>query len=103
MPAGTDIVVGYADVAAEALEPQPVGGSRDDTQRPIRPKATREAAKPRKSDRPAIPPVRSVPTDVIPRLTASGYVFPIYGSAAFSDSFSAPRAVGITAKTSSPR
>ena len=92
VPAGTDIVVGYADVAAEALEPQPVGGSRDDTQRPIRPKATREAPKPKKSDGPATPPVRSVPTDVIPRLTASGYVFPIYGSASFSDSFNAPRA-----------
>jgi len=93
VPAGTDIVVGYADVAAEALEPQPVGGSRDDTQRPIRPRATREeVAKPKKNGRSTAPPVRSVPTDVIPRLTASGYVFPVYGAASFSDSFSAPRA-----------
>ena len=92
VPAGTDIVVGYADVAAEALEPQPVG-ALDDTRRPIRPRATREAAKPKKSDRrPATPPVRSVPTDVIPRLTASGYVFPVYGAASFTDSFNAPRA-----------
>jgi murein DD-endopeptidase MepM/ murein hydrolase activator NlpD len=91
VPAGTDIVVGYADVAAEALEPQPVG-ALDDTRRPIRPKATREAAKPKKSDRPATPPVRSVPTDVIPRLTQSGYVFPIYGPASFSNTFNAPRA-----------
>jgi murein DD-endopeptidase MepM/ murein hydrolase activator NlpD len=68
-----------------------VGGSRDDTQRPIRPKATREAAKPKKSDRPATPPVRSVPTDVIPRLTQSGYVFPVYGPASFSNTFNAPR------------
>ncbi|MDF2752683.1 MAG: metalloendopeptidase-like rane protein [Gaiellaceae bacterium] len=90
VPAGTDIVVGYADVAAEALEPQPVG-ALDDTRRPIRPKATREAAKPKKSDRPATPPVRSVPTDVIPRLTQSGYVFPIYGPASFSNTFNAPR------------
>jgi murein DD-endopeptidase MepM/ murein hydrolase activator NlpD len=93
VPAGTDVVVGYADVAAEALVPQPVGDSRDDTRRPIKPRVTREeAAKPKKSDRPATPPVRSVPTDVIPRLTASGYVFPVYGSASFSDSFNAPRA-----------
>ncbi len=93
VPAGTDIVVGYADVAAEALLPQPVGSTRDDTRRPIKPKVNREEpAKPRESRGPAIPPVRSVPTDVIPRLTESGYVFPVYGQASFTDSFNAPRA-----------
>jgi murein DD-endopeptidase MepM/ murein hydrolase activator NlpD len=91
VPAGTDIVVGYADVAAEALEPQPVG-ALDDTRRPIKPKVNREPAKPRKSARPNAPPVRGVPTDVIPRLTASGYVFPVYGAASFSNTFNAPRA-----------
>ena len=90
LPAGTDVVVGYADVAAEALERQ--ARVFDDTRRPIRPKVNREPAKPRTSRRPTIPPVRSVPTDVIPRLTASGYVFPVYGQAGFSDSFNAPRA-----------
>ena len=65
----------------------------DDTRR-VRsgPRSTGEPAKPRKSARPGVPPVRSVPTDVIPRLTASGYVFPIYGQASFTDSFNAPRA-----------
>ncbi len=90
LPAGTDVVVGYADVAAEALERQ--ARVFDDTRRPIRPKVNRESAKPRKSRRPTIPPVRSVPTDVIPRLTASGHVFPVYGQAGFTDSFNAPRA-----------
>jgi murein DD-endopeptidase MepM/ murein hydrolase activator NlpD len=90
VPAGTDIVVGYADVAAEALEPQAVG-PLDDTRRPIRPKVNREPAKPKKSGRPAVPPVRGVPTDVIPRLTASGYVFPVYGQASFTNTFNAPR------------
>ena len=90
LPAGTDVVVGYADVAAEALERQ--ARVFDDTRRPIRPKVNSEPAKPRKSRRPTIPPVRSVPTDVIPRLTASGYVFPVYGQAGFTDSFNAPRA-----------
>ncbi len=92
VPAGTDIVVGYADVAAEALEPQPVGAPQDDTRRPIKPKVNREPVKPRKSSRPAVPPVRSVPTDVIPRLTESGYVFPVYGAASYSNTFNAPRA-----------
>ena len=94
VPAGTDIVVGYADVAAEAIPPQPVGGTRDDARRPIKPKVQPEPKKAarERSGAPAIPPVRSVPTDVIPRLTASGYVFPVYGAASFTNSFNAPRA-----------
>jgi murein DD-endopeptidase MepM/ murein hydrolase activator NlpD len=93
LPAGTDIVVGYADVAAEALPPQPVGGTGDDTRRPIRPKVEKKAPPKQESgNTPAIPPVRNVPTDVIPRLTADGYVFPIYGPTSFGNSFNAPRA-----------
>ncbi|HEU4943136.1 MAG TPA: M23 family metallopeptidase [Gaiellaceae bacterium] len=89
LPAGTDIVVGYADVAAEATPPQPAARPGDDTQRRIRPRLH----KPRQAQvRPKAPPVRNVPTDVIPRLTASGYVFPVYGAASFTDSFNAPRA-----------
>ena len=87
IPAGTDIVVGYLDVAAEALPPQPVGGTGDAPQRRPRPKPEKKET----TVQPTAPPVRGVPTDVIPRLTASGYVFPIYGSASFSNSFGAPR------------
>jgi murein DD-endopeptidase MepM/ murein hydrolase activator NlpD len=94
LPAGTDVVVGYVDVAAEALPPQPVGGTQDDSRRPIKPRVEKKkpAARQQRSGRPEIPPVRNVPTDVIPRLTASGYVFPIYGPASFTNSFNAPRA-----------
>lgn len=92
VPAGTDIVVGYADVAAEAVAPQPVGGTRDDTRRPIKPRVQKERPKQQQDGRPTAPPVRNVPTDVIPRLTASGYVFPVYGQASFTNSFNAPRA-----------
>jgi peptidase M23-like protein len=86
LPVGTDIVVGYLDVAAEALPPQPVGGTGDEPQRPKR--STREK---RKLVRPKVPLVRSLPTDVIPRLTASGYVFPVYGQASFTNTFGAAR------------
>ena len=90
LPAGTEIVVGYADVAAEALPPQPVGGKREEPQRRrVRPKA--EERKRETESRPVSPPVRNVPTDVIPRLTATGYVFPVYGSASFASTFAAPR------------
>jgi murein DD-endopeptidase MepM/ murein hydrolase activator NlpD len=93
VPAGTDIVVGYADVAAEALEPQPVGSAGDDTRRPIKPKVQKERPKAQRGGdaRPTIPPVRNVPSDVIPRLTTSGYVFPVYGPASFTNTFAAPR------------
>jgi murein DD-endopeptidase MepM/ murein hydrolase activator NlpD len=94
LPAGTDVVVGYTDVAAEALPPQPVGGPQDDSRRPIKPRVEKKKPKrtQRAAGRPTIPPVRSVPTDVIPRLTASGYVFPVYGAASFGNTFNAPRA-----------
>ena len=93
LPAGTDVVVGYTDVAAEALPPQPVGGTQDDSRRPIKPRVEKKQPKKQQgADRPLVPPVRNVPTDVIPRLTASGYVFPVYGAASFTNSFNAPRA-----------
>jgi murein DD-endopeptidase MepM/ murein hydrolase activator NlpD len=93
LPAGTDVVVGYTDVAAEALPPQPVGGTQDDNRRPIKPRVEKkQPKKQQRAGRPSIPPVRNVPTDVIPRLTATGYVFPVYGAASFGNTFNAPRA-----------
>jgi len=91
LPAGTDIVVGYLEVAAEALPPQPVGGTGDEPQRRKLPEAKKEKKNETDSGEPTTPPVRSVPTDVIPRLTASGYVFPVYGQASFTSTFGAPR------------
>jgi murein DD-endopeptidase MepM/ murein hydrolase activator NlpD len=90
LPAGTDIVVGYADVAAEAIPPRPIARPGDETQRRVKPRVSDTTRK--KTVKPKVPPIRNVPTDVIPRLTASGYVFPVYGAASFTDSFNAPRA-----------
>ena len=91
LPAGTDIVVGYLDVSVEATPPTPVGGTgRDDTQKRNRKKPEPKKAA-SKAKTPTLPPIRNVPLDVIPRLTASGYVFPVYGQASFSNTFAAPR------------
>ena len=91
LPAGTDVVVGYVDVAAEAVPPaRPAERPGDETQRRIKPRVNRGTTERRAQ--PKVPPVREVPSDVIPRLTASRYVFPIYGSASFTNSFNAPRA-----------
>ena len=55
---------------------------------------------------PGFPPVRQ-PPDVTPKLTAGGYVFPVYGPSSFTDTFGSlaetSRAAGTTATTSSPR
>jgi murein DD-endopeptidase MepM/ murein hydrolase activator NlpD len=36
--------------------------------------------------------VRQIPFNVFPKLTAGGYVFPVYGSASYTNTFGAPRA-----------
>src|SRR5207302_6215079 len=73
LPAGTTILVGYAEVAAQAAPPEPPA------QTPKPPKGT--AAKKGNvapEPVPGLPPVRQPPV-VTPKLTAGGYVFPVYG------------------------
>jgi murein DD-endopeptidase MepM/ murein hydrolase activator NlpD len=89
LSAGTEIKVGYSEAAASAPkpspkpppqpqpEPDPEGGS------PLQPKPPSTPQPP--------PSVQQPPPDVDPKLTAAGYVFPVYGPASPSDSFGAPR------------
>jgi murein DD-endopeptidase MepM/ murein hydrolase activator NlpD len=84
LPAGTTILVGYAEVAAQAAPPEP----------PVQ--APKPNAKGKKTSAhapeptPGFPPVRQPPV-VTPQLTAGGYVFPVYGPSSFTDTFGAPR------------
>ena len=82
LPAGTSILVGYAEVAAQAAPAEPLGH---------RPKP-KQAQKPKNAPEPApgFPPIRQ-PPDVTPKLTAGGYVFPVYGPSSFVDTFGAAR------------
>ncbi len=83
LPAGTEIMVGYAEAAASAPKPKPA---------PPPPTDDGPAKEPVPSTTPQVPPtVQTPPPDVEPELTAAGYVFPIYGPASTSDSFGAPR------------
>jgi len=83
LPAGSTILIGYAEVAAQAVAPPPP------VQQPKKSKAS-------KSPKTAAPepgtglPVRQPPT-VTPKLTAGGYVFPVYGPSSFTDTFGGPR------------
>jgi murein DD-endopeptidase MepM/ murein hydrolase activator NlpD len=85
LPAGTTILVGYAEVAAKAA-PAPVP-----VPTPPKPRKKAAAAKAPPPERnPVIPPVLRPPV-ITPKLTAGGYVFPVYGPTSFGDTFGAFR------------
>ena len=82
LPAGTTILVGYAEVAAQALAAPPPLGPAPKVEHSPKTKAPEPL--------PGAIPVRPPPT-VTPKLTAGGYVFPVYGPSSFIDTFGAPR------------
>jgi murein DD-endopeptidase MepM/ murein hydrolase activator NlpD len=96
LPAGSEIVVGEAEAiaAADARAPappppgavdEPVPSSREPAERPRPPEP--------ETGQTSIPggPVRSAPPDVDSKPTLEGYVFPVFGTASFGDSFGGPR------------
>jgi murein DD-endopeptidase MepM/ murein hydrolase activator NlpD len=85
LPAGTTILVGYAEVAAKAAAAPPLPGKLPKA--PKAPNATNKAGAPEPGT--GIP-IRQ-PPQVTPRLTAGGYVFPVYGPSSFTDTFGGPR------------
>jgi murein DD-endopeptidase MepM/ murein hydrolase activator NlpD len=94
-PAGTDIVVGYTEVAAEmqvaAKKVVPTSPQEETRQKP-KPKQQEPKETDRSLQPPGPPPVRDIPFGVLPKLTAGGYVFPVYGEASYANTFGAPRA-----------
>jgi murein DD-endopeptidase MepM/ murein hydrolase activator NlpD len=94
VPAGTDIVIGYTDVAAEMrteTEPPPSTAAEEVRPKP-KPQKRSDEEKRQTRERRGPPPVRDIPYGVFPKLTAGRYVFPVYGAASYGDSFGAPRA-----------
>ena len=105
LPVGTRILVGYADATARA---QPVAASLAATKHvttPTKPRRRRRSHRCRGSAAGLGLPVGArgpgtqgqlplvlVPPKVTSRLTAGGYVFPVYGPVSYGDSFGAPRA-----------
>ena len=85
LPAGTTILVGYAEVAAQAAPPEPPVT----VPQPPKSKSGSTAGK-APEPAPGFPPVRQ-PPDITPKLTAGGYVFPVYGPSSFTDTFGAFR------------
>jgi murein DD-endopeptidase MepM/ murein hydrolase activator NlpD len=85
LPAGTTILVGYAEVAAQAAPPAPPPAKL-----PKAPKSAKATTKAGAPEPGTGLPIRQ-PPQVTPKLTAGGYVFPVYGPSSFTDTFGGPR------------
>jgi murein DD-endopeptidase MepM/ murein hydrolase activator NlpD len=91
LPAGTEIVVGIAQtvaVAAPGKPPRPGTRPEPPPDDPVLP----TAPEPDTTDEPVPGGPVLVAPEVSARLSAGGYVFPIFGPVSFGDSFGAPRA-----------
>jgi murein DD-endopeptidase MepM/ murein hydrolase activator NlpD len=97
LPAGSEIVVGYAEAVAQATAPPPKPITTNSvrttptTSRGV-PKEPVADAKPRRPTK-APPLLRRPLPSLTPKLTKAGYVFPVHGPASFTDTFGAARAV----------
>ena len=102
LPAGTEFLVGHAEAAASTAVEAP-GSTTPTTTTPVKPGPP--AGVPPKTKKPLPKPpepgllpnrpgsvFRFPPTDVSAPLSPAGYVFPVYGSSSFTDTFRAPRA-----------
>jgi len=95
LPAGSEIVIGSASATSVAdLSAPPRPPSSDDRDRPTnpggRPDRLPRAPEPDVGGEVPGGPVQVAP-EVSARLSSGGFVFPVYGTASFGDSFGAPR------------
>jgi murein DD-endopeptidase MepM/ murein hydrolase activator NlpD len=87
LPAGSEILVGYAEAAASAPKAQPPKAN------PVPPPAPEPTPPPPGSQPAPQPPiVKDPPPGVEPQITTEGFVFPVYGPSSFTDDFGAGRA-----------
>ena len=95
LPAGTQILVGFAEAAAQAVrvvrKPKPEQRRPEPPERPAPKLPAPPEPKPGRKETFG-PPIRTVPQNLTPRLTPQGYVFPVFGPSSWSDTFGAPRA-----------
>ena len=100
LPAGTEIVIGYAEAAASAARakpqatppPPPPPSAGVPLAPPPGPKRDPEPQVPGSSSGPPAV-VKDPPPDVRPDLTPDRYVFPVYGPSTFTNDFAASRAI----------
>lgn len=102
LPAGTQVVVSHAEAAALASKPgagtPPATHTGAGKQAPAptsraKAKQKRKLPKPPEPKRSPVtkPAILNPPLNITPKLTAGGYVFPVYGQSSYIDTFGAPR------------
>jgi len=87
LPAGSELQIGNAEANAQASEAAPLPVP------PSLPTITigNAGAAPGEPNRNGLPRMIKKPPNVTPKLTAGGYVFPVYGNSSFIDTFGALR------------
>ena len=92
LPAGSEILVGSAQAVAVAQVPARPRPPGEQTPRPTPPVLPPQPTAPEPDTDGEVPggPVVAAP-EVSARLSSGGYVFPIFGTASFGDSFGGPR------------
>ncbi len=92
LPAGSEIIIGSAQAVAVAKVPAKPRPPGEQTPRPTPPVRPSLPTAPEPDTEGAVPggPVLASP-EVSARLSSGGYVFPIFGTASFGDSFGASR------------
>jgi murein DD-endopeptidase MepM/ murein hydrolase activator NlpD len=86
LPAGSEIQVGYAEANVQAPAPK--------SQKPVAPgpsKLGKKSRAPEPSHGHGELPLLPAPSGLQPKLTAGGYVFPVYGPSSFGDTYGAFR------------
>jgi len=94
LPAGTEVMVGYAEASAQT--DVVVKTERKHKRIPAHPRKKKPGQAKKQKRGPGVGPevpglIVRPPQAVTPRLTAGGYVFPVYGPSSFGDTFGAPR------------
>src|ERR671937_918437 len=93
LPAGSEILVGYAEtwVQAGTPAPKPRPAPAKPTGKKKQQKQTEAAPTSGAKSQGLAPTFRPIPFGLQPQLTAGGYVFPVYGPSSYSDTFGAFR------------
>ena len=87
LPAGSEIEVGYAEVNVQAPAPP----KKEKPVPPGRKKNGKTPPAPEPKNKRGSGPLLPGPSTLQPKLTAGGYVFPVYGPVSFTDTFGAFR------------
>jgi murein DD-endopeptidase MepM/ murein hydrolase activator NlpD len=101
LPAGSEILIGQAEATAEPPPPDPTTARPRRQSETVTPRTTtvprRQTTTKREPgrSRPTLPLIRRQPPAITPPLTAGGYVFPVYGTTSWGDTFGAPRAAPV--------